>query len=58
MTAADTDDEEKLDASALLQRLHDYDDDDDDDDDVCVSSDQHSSQVIQHVTPVPAPSIG
>ena len=46
MTAADTDDEEKLDASALLQRLHDYDDDDDDDD-VCVSSDQHSSQVIQ-----------
>ena len=56
MTAADTDDEEKLDASALLQRLHDYDNDDDDD--VCVSSDQHSSQVIEHVTPVPAPSIG
>ena len=39
MTACDSDDEEKLDASVLLQRLQDYDD-------VCVSSDQLSSQVI------------
>jgi len=35
VTAADSDDEEKLDASVLLQRLQgDYDED------VCVSSDQ------------------
>jgi len=38
--ASDSDDEEKLDASALLQRLNDNDDDDDDI--VCVSSDQVS----------------
>jgi len=41
VTAGDSDDEEKLDASVLLQRLQgDYDDDV-----VCVSSDQvHGSQ--------------
>ena len=45
MTAGDSD-EEKLDASLLLQRLQDYDDV------VCVSSDHLSSQVAHrcHVT--------